>query len=53
MKIPDLFSESLKTIFWGLGILKFFDADPDPGTEIFLTLAPRSGMKKFGSGEEK
>jgi hypothetical protein len=27
-------------------ILKFFDADPDPGSEIFLTLDP--GWRKFG-----
>jgi hypothetical protein len=29
MKILDHFSESLETVF-GLNILKFFDADPDP-----------------------
>jgi hypothetical protein len=28
----------------------FFDADPDPGSEIFLTLDPGSGTEKFGSG---
>ncbi len=33
-----------------LKILKFFGADPDPGSEIFLTLDLGSGMKKFGSG---
>jgi hypothetical protein len=42
MNIPDLISESLKTIFG----LKDFNADADPG--IFLTLDP--GWKKFGSG---
>jgi hypothetical protein len=31
-------------------ILTFFDADPDPGSGIFLTLDPGSGMQKFGSG---
>jgi hypothetical protein len=31
-------SESLETIFW-LKILNFFDADPDPGSGIFLTLS--------------
>jgi hypothetical protein len=31
--------ESLETIFW-LKILKFFDADPNPGSGIFLTLNP-------------
>jgi hypothetical protein len=30
-------------------ILKFFDADPDPGCGIFLTLDPGSGIEKFGS----
>jgi hypothetical protein len=32
---PDPISESLETIFW-VKILKFFDADPDPGSGIFL-----------------
>jgi hypothetical protein len=31
MNIPDHISGSLETIF-GLKILKFFDADPDPGS---------------------
>jgi hypothetical protein len=31
MNNPDNISESLETIF-GLKILKFFDADPDPGS---------------------
>jgi hypothetical protein len=31
-------------------ILKFFDADPDPGSGIFLTLDPGSAMEKFRSG---
>jgi hypothetical protein len=39
MNIPDPFSESLETVL-GQKILKFFDADPGPG----------SGMEKFGSG---
>jgi hypothetical protein len=30
MKIPNHISESLETIFW-VKILKFFDADADPG----------------------
>ncbi len=39
MNIPDHISESLETIFFGLKILKFFDADSDPGgSGIFLTL---------------
>jgi hypothetical protein len=35
-----------------LKILKFFDADPDPGFRIFFTPDPGSGMEKFGSGIE-
>jgi hypothetical protein len=35
--------------FLGLKILKFFDADPDPGCGIFLALDPGSKMEKFGS----
>ncbi len=30
--------------------LKFFYADLDPGSGIYLTLDPESGMEKFGSG---
>ncbi len=37
MNIPDHF------------ILKFFDADLDPGSVIFLTLDQGSSMEKFGS----
>ncbi len=33
----------------GLTILKFLGAYPDPGSEIFLTLDPGSGIEKFGS----
>jgi hypothetical protein len=32
MNIPDHISESLETIFW-VKILKFYDADVDPGSE--------------------
>ncbi len=46
MNIPDHISESLETIFW-VKILKFFYADPDPGSGIFLTLDPGSGMEKI------
>jgi hypothetical protein len=42
MNILDHISESLETIF-SVNILKFFDADADPG--IFLTLDP--GFKKI------
>jgi hypothetical protein len=48
MKIPDHISESLETIF-GMKILKFFDADADPG--IFLIRNP--GWKKIASGINK
>jgi hypothetical protein len=46
MNIQDHFSESLETVL-RLKILKFFDADPDPGSGNFLTR--ESGMEKFGS----
>jgi hypothetical protein len=49
MNIPDNFSESFETVF-GLKILKFVDADLDPGFGILLTLDLGSGMEKFGSG---
>ncbi len=32
MNLPDHISESLEPIFWVVTILKFFDADPDPGS---------------------
>jgi hypothetical protein len=44
MNIPDHISESSETIFWAK-ILKFFDADADPG--FLLTLDPRSWMGKI------
>jgi hypothetical protein len=47
-KILDPESESFETIF-GSKILKFFDADPDPGSGFFLTPDPGSRMDKFGS----
>ncbi len=47
MNIPDKFSESLEIVFW-VKILKFFDADPDPGSVIFLTLDP--GWKNSDPG---
>jgi hypothetical protein len=48
MNIPDNFYESLETVF-GLNILKFFAADPDPESGIFFP-GFRSGMEKFGFG---
>ncbi len=47
MNIADHFSKSLET-FLGLKILKFFDADADPGSGIFLTLDP--GWKNSDPG---
>jgi hypothetical protein len=44
---PDYFSGSLET---GFKIVEFFDADPDPGFGIFLTLDPGSRKGKLGSG---
>ncbi len=46
MNILDHISESLETVFL-VNILKFFDADADPETGIFLTLYPGSGLEKI------
>jgi hypothetical protein len=49
MNIPDhTVLPRTEQQFFGLKILKFLEADPDPGSEIFLNLDP--GLKKFGSG---
>jgi hypothetical protein len=45
MNIPDHISESLETIFFGLKILKFFDADPDLGSGIRSPFDPGSGIQ--------
>jgi hypothetical protein len=46
MNIPDHFSESLDTVFSVKNTVpKFFDADPDPGSGIFLTLNPGSVIR--------
>jgi hypothetical protein len=37
VNIPDNIYESLETIF-GVKILEFFDADPDPGSGLFFTV---------------
>ena len=37
MNIPDYFSESLETVIM-VKILKFFEADPDLGSGVLLTL---------------
>jgi hypothetical protein len=44
-----MFPSAWKQVF-RLKIVKFFDADSDLGSAIFLTLDPGSGMEKFGSG---
>jgi hypothetical protein len=41
---PDHISESLETIFW-VQILKFFDADANPGSENLFD--PGSAMEKI------
>jgi hypothetical protein len=47
-------SEHFRTFFRELRnsfrakILEFFDADSEPGSEIFLTLDPGFWMEKFG-----
>jgi hypothetical protein len=46
MNIPDHISESAETIFWAK-ILKFLDADADPG--FLLTLDPRPWILDPGS----
>jgi hypothetical protein len=46
MNILDHISESFETIIW-VKILKFFDADPDPGYRNLFDSG--SGMEKFGS----
>jgi hypothetical protein len=48
MNNPDHISESLKKLFWGVKILKFFDVDPGPGIEQIWIRDPR--RKKVGSG---
>ncbi len=49
MNILDHIFESLETIFC-IKIFKFFYADPDAGSGIFLTLDPGCRMEKVGSG---
>ena len=43
---PGWTSQSLETVFRAKNI-KFFDADPDPGSGIFLTLDPGSEMENL------
>jgi hypothetical protein len=49
VNIPDHISEILETIFQ-VKILKFFAANPDPGSGIFLTLDPGWKESDPGSG---
>jgi hypothetical protein len=44
MNIPDHISECLETVFWPK-ILKFFDADPDPGSGSGIFFDPASGIR--------
>jgi hypothetical protein len=46
---PRSYFPELRTFLW-VKILKFFDADPNPGSGIFLTLDSGSEMEKIGSG---
>jgi hypothetical protein len=41
---PRSFFRELRNSFFGLKMLKFFDEDPDPGSGIFSTLDPGSGI---------
>ncbi len=43
MNIPNHIFEGLDNFFW-LKMLKFVDADPDPGSGNLLTLDPGSGI---------
>jgi hypothetical protein len=49
INIPDHIFESLVKIL-GLNLVKFSDADMDPGSGIFLTVNPGSRREKFGFG---
>ncbi len=42
MNIIQILFRELKNSFFGLKILKFFDADPDPGSEIRNLFDPGS-----------
>jgi hypothetical protein len=50
MNIPGHFSKSLET-FFGLKLLKFFDADSDPESRIFLARDPGWKTSDPGSGK--
>ncbi len=42
---PGLYFREIRSNFFGLKIIKFFDADPDPGSGIFLTLDPDGNIQ--------
>jgi hypothetical protein len=48
MNIPDDNNKNLVQYIW-VEMLKFFVADPDPGSDAFFTPDLRSGMEKLGS----
>jgi hypothetical protein len=50
LKHPGSYFRELRNNFFGLKILKFFDADLDPGSVIFSTLDP--GWKNSDPGPE-
>jgi hypothetical protein len=47
---PGSYFREIRNHFLGLKIHKFVDADPDPGTGIYLTLDPGSGMENSDPG---
>jgi hypothetical protein len=51
INITDHISGSLETFVF-VKIFKFFDADADPGSGIFLTLDPESGMQQIRIREQ-
>jgi hypothetical protein len=48
---PRLYFRELRKQFLGLKILKFFEADPDPGSGIILTLDPGYTSRKHNTGQ--
>jgi hypothetical protein len=48
---PESYFRELRNNYFGLKILKFLDADRDPGSEIFLIVDSGSGLEKFGIRE--
>jgi hypothetical protein len=51
MNIPNFIFESLVSVFWVKDtVLKFFDAVPDPGSEILSTVDPGWKIADPGPG---